>query len=89
VERVSDGYEGSRTDQFALRAAGSAEARLTWRSTGEFPRPAQVRVVLHAMRATEVRVDGVPVAFRPSPPTQSPPSTTVECAPFDELEVHW
>lgn len=79
ADDAGDGDGPARLDELSLAGVEpGATARLSWRSRGDYGRPARVRVVVHGWRAQSARVDGRPVPVR---------GGAVECDPFDELEL--
>lgn len=79
VDDEGDGAGPWRRDHLLLGGARSGgTAVLRWTRHGDFPAPAQVRVVLHGFEVGSAVADGSPVTVH---------GGSVECGPFAELEL--
>jgi alpha-glucosidase len=81
---AGDGFGPGRVDRFNL-AAGPSGPVLGWGRDGAFPAPERLRVVVHGLSATRALADGLAVEATVWRDRRGQATTSVECAPFDEL----
>ncbi|HTZ10535.1 MAG TPA: TIM-barrel domain-containing protein [Acidimicrobiales bacterium] len=79
ADDAGDGDGPVRADVVEVEGARAGEvARCRWARSGDYPAPAQVRVVLHGLEADRARADGVEVPVT---------GGVVTCGAFEELVV--
>jgi len=84
---AGDGYAGSRTDSLSFEASPDRGAVLRWEHQGAHPLPNRVRVVLHGLGARRVIADGAEVDVAVTRGPGRPPTTSLQCPPFEVLQV--